>query len=101
MKLNLERPHPVIDLLGIQPLMVRIVLCANLFVEQRFPSGCTLVTETGDAVNSINSQAEAISSVADSQLKWCVNVAFFPIPADKKVLLALTTIGQTVDQPGV
>lgn len=81
--------------------MVGVVLRLDLLVEHSLTGRSTLVTQTRNAVNCVDSKAVAISAVADSQLEWSVDVALFPIATDHKILLALSAICQAVNQPGV
>jgi len=99
--LNLEGPNPVINLLGIQSLMVGVFLRLDLLVEHRLAGRRTLIAQSCDAIDGVNSQAVTVGTVTDGKLEGCIDVTLLPVTGDQEVLLALAAVCETVDQPGV
>jgi hypothetical protein len=81
--------------------MVGIVLRLDLLVEQSLPRRTSLVAQRRDLVDRIDCQTVPIRSVADGELQWGINVTFLPVSTHKHVVLTLTAICETVNQPRV
>lgn len=54
-----------------------------------------------DTINGIHGQTVTISLVADSQLKWGIDVALLLVASDVDIELAWALIGEPVDEPWV
>jgi hypothetical protein len=68
--------------------VVGVVLTFDLLIKQRLSKVGSPLTETGDPVNRVNSQAKAVGLVADGQLKRRIDVSFFFVPAHMNIVLA-------------
>src|SRR5208282_901029 len=81
-------------------MLVGVGPASDLLVAEFFFSVPTDRLEPGKAVNGINSQAETIDLVVNSQLHWCVDVALLLVPAHVYSLV-LTSVSQAMDQPWI
>lgn len=81
--------------------MERVVLSADLPVQQPVPRRGAAVAQAGHAVDGVDGEAEAVGAVADGQLERGVDVALFEVADDVQVVLALALVRQAVDEPGV
>ena len=78
-----------------------MLLARDPLVDKGFPHARAGDVKPGHPVDSIDSQTESVSVIANGQLERRVNVTLLLVAADVNVALAGSAVGETVDQPRV
>jgi hypothetical protein len=94
-------PRPLIDLGLVHPILVRIIHTVDLHVAQHLFGVGAGDLQGRHAINHIDSQTEPIDLILNSQIQRRVDVSLFLVTAHVEILVIGTSIGQTMDQPGI
>jgi len=92
---SLERPLPICDVRCIHAELVGVVFTRDLLVEQGLASARPGDAETRHPINRVDSQAEAVGLVSNSELQRRVDVALLLVAAHVNVVLMRPVVGET------
>jgi len=92
---SLERPLPICDVQCIHAELVGVVFTRDLLVEQGLASARPGDAETRHPINRVDSKAEAVGLVSNSELQRRVDVALLLVAAHVNVVLMRPVVGET------